>query len=376
MESIAHLNAYHVTFFSLFGLIVFFGLCLFTLGFTQQKHTETTIKAILYTTLAGVTAYILSTIFITVNPSAWIPSFTFNGDFYKNMTLPQDLINIILACIVISSAAIGRVQIKTLIILCTIFCGLFFPILQGIFIFGGMAEWGFHTFASTPIMCVAAAMVALATTLHLKPRPDALTIEIEDANLPSNIPSAIIGTLLVAIGLAGFTHSEIIDYTPLGSPIDLELAQQIFVNSIIGFGSAFVAAYFLLLVGREKTNLTLLCGASIAGVIAITAAPIDASKISALAIGASASILMLIIRELFLIFKVDDPAQLISIFTASGVCGLTGVAFASNDAYLLHQLVGIVTIIAIFFIIGWATWAFTKDPNIDETAEKKRTLKK
>ena len=116
-----------------------------------------------------------------------------------------------------------------------------------------------------------------------------------------------------------------------------------------------VTAIFLSLILTGKMDVTMAMNGAIAGLVAITANPLDPSAGSAVLIGAAGGLLVYFSILFFdKKLKIDDPVGAIS---AHGIVGILGVMVVplSSDASFITQFIGVISIAGFTFIASLVT---------------------
>jgi Amt family ammonium transporter len=116
-----------------------------------------------------------------------------------------------------------------------------------------------------------------------------------------------------------------------------------------------VAAILVSLILTGKMDVTMAMNGAIAGLVAITANPLDPSAGSAVLIGAAGGLLVYFSILFFdKKLKIDDPVGAIS---AHGIVGILGVMVVplSSDASFITQFIGVISIAGFTFIASLVT---------------------
>ena len=116
-----------------------------------------------------------------------------------------------------------------------------------------------------------------------------------------------------------------------------------------------VAAILVSLILTGKMDVTMAMNGAIAGLVAITANPLDPSAGSAVLIGAAGGLLVYFSILFFdKKLKIDDPVGAIS---AHGIVGILGVMVVplSSDASFITQFIGVISIAGFTFITSLLT---------------------
>jgi Amt family ammonium transporter len=142
-----------------------------------------------------------------------------------------------------------------------------------------------------------------------------------------SLPLVVLGTFVLAFGWFGFNAGS----TLAGS--DTRIA-VIAVNTMLASGAGAVSAYFFTKLRFGSPDLSMLCNGMLAGLVAITAPCAFVTAPSAMFIGATAGVLV-IVSALFVeqTLQVDDPVGAVSVHGTCGAWGILCLGLLADGRY-------------------------------------------
>lgn len=260
---------------------------------------------------------------------------------------------------IVSGAIAERMKLWPFLVFAIVMCGFIYPI-QGFWKWGGgfLDAMGFQDFAGSGVVHLTGATAALAGVLLLGPRLGKFSKNGRINPMPgANLPLATLGTFILWLGWFGFNGgSELI----LSSVSEANAVAAIFVNTNTAAAGGVMSAMLLGLVMFKKTDLTLALNGAIAGLVAITAEPLQPSPLLATAIGAGGGVVVVLSIITLDRLKIDDPVGAISAHGSAGIWGLLAVALSNGDASFVTQLIGAATIFGWVFSVSLLVWFVIK----------------
>ncbi len=260
---------------------------------------------------------------------------------------------------IISGAVAERMKLKSFLVFCVVMCGFIYPF-QGSWSWGGgfLAEAGFRDFAGSGIVHLVGAAAALAGVLLLGPRKGKYGHSGAIYPIPgANMPLASLGTFILWFGWFGFNAGSQLQLTGIENTNAVAAA---FVNTNAAAATGAIAAYVVTQWRWGKADLTMILNGALAGLVAITAAPVTPSPYLASAIGAGAGMLVIISIYVLERLRIDDPVGAISVHGVVGIYGLLAVVWSDPQAQLLAQLIGIGVLAAWSFTVSAVIWWLLK----------------
>ena len=255
---------------------------------------------------------------------------------------------------IVSGAVAGRMKLIPFFIFAIVLTGVIYPI-QGYWNWGGgfLNTMGYSDYAGSGTVHLCGAAAALAVALVLGARKGKYAEDGTSLPMPgSNIPMAALGVWILWLGWFGFNGGSELAIASEGSAIAVS---QVFLNTNMAASGGVVAAIFISLILTGKMDVTMAMNGAIAGLVAITANPLDPTAGSAVLIGAAGGALVYFSILFFdKTLKVDDPVGAIS---AHGIVGILGVMVVplSNDASFVTQFIGVISIAGFTFIASLVT---------------------
>jgi Amt family ammonium transporter len=121
-----------------------------------------------------------------------------------------------------------------------------------------------------------------------------------------------------------------------------------------------VAAMLLTQVLYKKVDLTMLLNGALAGLVSITAGPLDPSLFGALWIGAVGGIIAVVVVPMLDKLKIDDVVGAIPVHLVAGFWGTMVVPVYTEGTSFGMQFVGFAAIGAFMFIASAIVWFILK----------------
>ena len=255
---------------------------------------------------------------------------------------------------IVSGAVAGRMKLVPFFIFAIVLTGVIYPI-QGYWNWGGgfLNTMGYSDYAGSGTVHLCGAAAALAVALVLGARKGKYAEDGTSLPMPgSNIPMAALGVWILWLGWFGFNGGSELAIASEGSAIAVS---QVFLNTNMAASGGVVAAILISLILTGKMDVTMAMNGAIAGLVAITANPLDPSAGSAVLIGAAGGLLVYFSILFFdKKLKIDDPVGAIS---AHGIVGILGVMVVplSSDASFITQFIGVISIAGFTFIASLVT---------------------
>ena len=136
----------------------------------------------------------------------------------------------------------------------------------------------------------------------------------------------------------------------------LERVAAVFVNTNAAAAGGVVAALVTARLTFGKADLTMVLNGAIAGLVGITAEPLNPSPELATLVGAVSGVLAVFSILLLDKLRLDDPVGAISAHGVCGIWGLVAVVLSNPDATLGAQLLGAGVIFAFVFVASFIVW--------------------
>ena len=261
------------------------------------------------------------------------------------------------AATIVSGAMAERTKFRGYLIYSVVICAFIYPVF-GSWAWGSLGDgsgWlenlGFVDFAGSTVVHSIGGWLALAGAIVLGPRIGKYGADGKPKAIPGHsLPLAALGVFILWFGWFGFnagsTTAGVGDIGRIAVTTNLAAA----AGAVLAMATSWIVS--------KKPDVSMALNGALAGLVAITAGCFSVSGWGALAIGAVAGIIVVLsVRMLDSVFKVDDPVGAVSVHGVAGAWGtlavglfaVDGGAFYGGGAHLLGvQALGVVT------ALGWA----------------------
>ncbi|MDE0453102.1 MAG: ammonium transporter [Gammaproteobacteria bacterium] len=382
MEDLIQTNyALDTFYFLVMGVLVMFMACGFSMleaGMVRAKNTaEILTKNVSLYSIACI-MYLLFGYYImyeNVDAGAILPSFgtligaentvadtlASGGDTYysKRSDYFFQVVFVATAMSIVSGAVAERMKLWAFLIFAVVLTGLIYPV-QGMWTWGGgwLSEAGYSDFAGSGIVHMCGAAAALAGVLLLGPRAGKYGPGGRVNAIPGcNMPLATLGMFVLWFGWFGFNGGSELKLSNID---EANAVAQVFVNTNIAACGGLVAALILAHIWFGKADLTMALNGALAGLVSITADPLNGTAFWSMIIGAVGGLIVVPSIVLLDKLRIDDPVGAISVHGVAGIWGILAVVFNNPDATIAGQLTGIVGIFGWVFLASLAVWAILK----------------
>ncbi|MEM6618375.1 MAG: ammonium transporter [Pseudomonadota bacterium] len=250
---------------------------------------------------------------------------------------------------IVSGALAERIKLWPFLIFVILLTGIIYP-LQASWKWGGgfLDVAGFQDFAGSTVVHSVGGWAALTGAIVLGARIGKYKDGKVMPMLGSNIPLATLGTFILWLGWFGFNGGS---QLAMGSVGDIADVSRIFANTNAAAAAGAVAALILSQILYKKPDLTMVLNGALAGLVSITAEPLQPSLGLATAIGAVGGILVVVTVPMLDRFKIDDVVGAIPVHLFAGIWGTIAVVLSNSDANIGTQLYGI-AIVGIFTVVA------------------------
>jgi Amt family ammonium transporter len=258
---------------------------------------------------------------------------------------------------IVSGTLAERIKLWPFLFFVVILTGLIYPIGASWQWGGGwLSEAGFYDFAGSTVVHAAGGFAALAGAIVLGARigkyKDGKTIPMPG----SNLALATLGTFILWLGWFGFNGGSQLAAGTVGDITDVG---RIFANTNMAAAAGAVAALVMSQVMYGKPDLTMVLNGALAGLVSITASPLEPTLFGSLWIGAVGGIIVVFAVPMLDKFKVDDVVGAIPVHLIAGFWG-TMVVPIYADAAFGTQLLGFVAIGGFTFVVSFVVWTILK----------------
>ena len=271
---------------------------------------------------------------------------------------------------IVSGTVAERIKLWPFLIFTVVLTGLIYPI-EASWQWGGgwLSAAGFSDFAGSTLVHAAGGFAALAGALILGPRigkyKDGRTIPMPG----SNLALATLGTFILWLGWFGFNGAS---QLAMGTISDVDAVAQIFANTNMAAAAGAIVALVLTQILYKKPDLTMVLNGALAGLVSITAGPLDPTLFGALWIGAVGGVIVVFAVPFLDKLKIDEVVGAIPVHLLAGIWGTMVVPVYTADASFATQALGVIAIGAFVFVISLIVWAVLKATvgiRVDEEAE-------
>jgi Amt family ammonium transporter len=285
-----------------------------------------------------------------------------NGDTYYSGASDFffQVVFVATAMSIVSGAVAERMKLWAFLAFAVVMTGFIYP-MQGMWKWGGgfLDAAGFQDFAGSGVVHMCGAAAALAGVLLLGPRKGKYTADGRINAIPgANMPMAAIGMFILWMGWFGFNGGSELKVSDIG---EANAVADVFVNTNAAACGGLIAALIVAHLVFGKADLTMAVNGALAGLVAITAEPLNWGGIGATVIGAVGGVIVVFAVITMDKMKIDDPVGAISVHGVVGIWGLLAVCLSGNeDATLIGQLTGIGVIFVWTFVTSLIVWAIIK----------------
>ena len=276
---------------------------------------------------------------------------------------------------IVSGAVAERIKIWPFFIFAALMGGFIYPISMGWQWGGGwLATLGFSDFAGSTLVHACGGSAALAGVIVLGAREGRFGKKGETKSLvpfaASSIPLVTLGTFLLWFGWFGFNGFSQLQ---MGTFDDVTAISKIAMNThLAGAGGVVTGAIVTRLLDR-KTDVVMMLNGALAGLVAITAEPLNPTPGLAIAIGSIGSLIMYFGTKFLERRGLDDVVSAIPVHMFSGIFGTLIAPITNPDTSFGTQFTGVLAICTFSFILSFIifkTLKATVGLRISKEAEK------
>ena len=260
---------------------------------------------------------------------------------------------------IVSGTLAERMKLWPFLIFTAILTGIIYPIeASWQWGYGWLYDMGFSDFAGSTLVHAAGGAAALAGALILGPRIGKYGKDGRVNPMPgSNLALATLGTFILWLGWFGFNGGS---QLALGTAADANAVSVIFANTNMAAAAGAVTALILTQVLYKKVDLTMVLNGALAGLVSITAGPLDPTLFGALWIGAVGGVIVVVTVPMLDKMKIDDVVGAIPVHLIAGIWGTMAVPFYTSSASFVTQFIGTASIIAFVFVVSAVIWVVLK----------------
>jgi Amt family ammonium transporter len=260
---------------------------------------------------------------------------------------------------IVSGTLAERIKLWPFLIFTVVLTGFLYPI-EASWQWGGgwLSEMGFSDFAGSTLVHAAGGAAALAGAIILGPRLGKYGKDGRVNPMPgSNLALATLGTFILWLGWFGFNGGS---QLALGTDADANAVSIIFANTNMAAAAGAVAALILTQLIYGKVDLTMVLNGALAGLVSITAGPLDPTLFGALWIGAVGGVIVVVTVPLLDKLRIDDVVGAIPVHFVAGFWGTLAVPFYTADASFVTQIIGFLAITIFVFVASAIVFSILK----------------
>jgi Amt family ammonium transporter len=259
---------------------------------------------------------------------------------------------------IVSGTLAERIKLWPFLIFTVVLTGFIYPI-EASWQWGGgfLSEMGFSDFAGSTLVHAAGGFAALAGALILGPRLGKYKDGRVNPMPGSNLALATLGTFILWLGWFGFNGAS---QLALGTEADANAVAIIFANTNMAAAAGAVAALILTQILYKKVDLTMVLNGALAGLVSITAGPLDPTLFGALWIGAVGGVIVVLAVPFLDKLKIDDVVGAIPVHLIAGFWGTLAVPFYTEGTSFVTQILGFAIIGGFVFVVSIVVWVILK----------------
>ena len=263
---------------------------------------------------------------------------------------------------IVSGAVAERIKIWPFFIFSAVMAAFIYPISMGWQWGGGwLATAGFSDFAGSTLVHACGGAAALAGVIVLGARAGRFGKRGETKSLvpfaASSIPLVTLGTFLLWFGWFGFNGFS---QLAVGTFDDVTAISKIAVNThLAGAAGTVTAALVTRLIGG-KTDIIMMLNGALAGLVAITAEPLNPSPILAMVIGSVGAIIMYFGTKFLESKHIDDVVGAIPVHMFAGIFGTMVVPISNPDTTFGTQFTGVLAVCVFSFVLSYILFRVLK----------------
>ncbi|MGR3540427.1 MAG: ammonium transporter, partial [Hasllibacter sp.] len=260
---------------------------------------------------------------------------------------------------IVSGTLAERIKLWPFLIFVVVLTGFIYPI-EASWQWGGgwLSEAGFYDFAGSTLVHAAGGFAALAGAIVLGPRIGKY-VNGKVVPMPgSNLALATLGTFILWLGWFGFNGGSQLAAGTVGDITDVG---RIFANTNMAASAGAVTALILTQIMYKKPDLTMVLNGALAGLVSITASPLEPTLFGALWIGAVGGVIVVLTVPMLDKLKIDDVVGAIPVHLIAGFWGTMVVpVYAPADSNFATQFIGFVSIGGFVFVVSLIVWFVLK----------------
>lgn len=265
------------------------------------------------------------------------------------------------ATTIVSGAVAERMRLGAYVAVCCLIAAVVYP-LVGHWVWGGVwtggPGWlkaiGFDDFAGSGVVHVTGGFAALAGAIAVGPRLGRFSSRRTAGFAKSNLPLAMLGAMLLAVGWVGFNGGSTLGFNASVGPVVL--------NTLMAGAAGGAAALGLARLQGPVISPEAVINGMLAGLVAICASANSATPSIAVLIGVGASLAATAASSLLTRGRIDD---VVGAFPVHGVGGIVGLLLqpltpgaVGGIGEIFIQAMGCAVIVATSFVPVYVLLAF------------------
>ena len=263
---------------------------------------------------------------------------------------------------IVSGAVAERIKIWPFFIFAALMGGFIYPISMGWQWGGGwLATAGFSDFAGSTLVHACGGAAALAGVMVLGARHGRFGKKGETKSLEpfaaSSIPLVTLGTFLLWFGWFGFNGFS---QLAMGTFDDVTAITKIAVNTHLAGAAGVVTGAAVTRLLDGKTDVVMMLNGALAGLVAITAEPLNPTPGLAIVIGSIGSLIMYLGTKFLERRRLDDVVGAIPVHMFAGIFGTLAVPISNSDTSFGIQFTGVLAVCLFSFILSYIVFKVLK----------------
>ncbi len=276
---------------------------------------------------------------------------------------------------IVSGAVAERIKIWPFFIFAALMGGFIYPISMGWQWGGGwLATSGFSDFAGSTIVHACGGAAALAGVIVLGAREGRFGKKGEPKSLvpfaASSIPLVTLGTFLLWFGWFGFNGFS---QLAMGTFDDVTAITKIAVNTHLAGAAGVITGAAVTRLLDKKTDVVMMLNGALAGLVAITAEPLNPTPGLAIVIGSFGSLIMYFGTKFLEKMRLDDVVGAIPVHMFAGIFGTLIVPLSNAEISFGSQITGVIAVCSFSFVLSYIIFKIMKATvglRISKEAEK------
>ena len=276
---------------------------------------------------------------------------------------------------IVSGAVAERIKIWPFFIFAALMGGFIYPISMGWQWGGGwLATSGFSDFAGSTLVHACGGAAALAGIIVLGAREGRFGKKGEPKSLvpfaASSIPLVTLGTFLLWFGWFGFNGFS---QLAMGTFDDVTAITKIAVNTHLAGAAGVITGAAVTRLIDKKTDVVMMLNGALAGLVAITAEPLNPTPGLAIVIGSFGSLIMYFGTKFLEKMRLDDVVGAIPVHMFAGIFGTLIVPLSNAETSFGSQLTGVIAVCSFSFVLSYIIFKImraTVGLRISKEAEK------